>query len=441
MALLIVIRQGHWLIPILIGTVFIISFIVRMRVEISVRQLNRDMTTDGRMADYLKNTMWTPQAMRELKLYNSLPYLISKWGDRIRRQNQLRFGMRRNEIKIGSILTLLQVSIVIVSLWLMIISSIEGRLSIGEVIVVFLAMLTVNGMAMQLSWPISKLYIQSYKIAELVEFLYSDHNEEDQPAKRDEEINQIGMIKLENVSYQYPSNKKWVLKDINLIIKQGETLALVGENGAGKSTLIKLILGFYKPTRGRILIDGKDLNDIDKQSYQKKISAVFQDFVRYNLSIRENITLGNIDKMMDDTRIRDVLCIINAEDILGGNENVDQLLGRLNEGGRDLSGGQWQKIAMCRALYRDYDLIILDEPTASIDPSAEVEVFNKFMKLSDGFTCIFISHRLGWAKHADRIVVLHQGAIIEQGNHLELMKNERSYSEMFKLQASWYSQT
>jgi ATP-binding cassette subfamily B protein len=216
-------------------------------------------------------------------------------------------------------------------------------------------------------------------------------------------------------------------------------LALVGENGAGKTTLVKLLARLYDPDEGRILLDGRDLRDYDLDDLRANMGVIFQDFVRYNLSAGENIGVGLVEAMTDDARIRDAARRGMADEVINALPNgYDQLIGRRFKQGVDLSGGQWQKIAIARAYMRDAQVMILDEPTAALDARSEFEVFQRFKELSDNRTAVLISHRFSSVRMADRILVLAGGRIEASGTHAELMTQGGRYAELFELQAAGY---
>jgi ATP-binding cassette subfamily B protein len=246
-------------------------------------------------------------------------------------------------------------------------------------------------------------------------------------------------IQVERLSYAYPSRQDYVLQDISFHVKTGQTVAIVGENGAGKTTLVKCLLGLYRSYDGEIRYDGLEVRRISPESMYQHMSAIFQDFGRYQMTAKENIGFGRVERM-------DNLGDLQAAAVASGVEEVirrladgyDTELGPMFEGGQELSYGQWQKMALVRALFRDGDLIVLDEPTASMYPIAEAEVFEQFSQLAAGRTAILISHRLGSCKHADHILVLEAGRLIEQGTHDELIHLHGKYATMFMTQAKWY---
>lgn len=246
-------------------------------------------------------------------------------------------------------------------------------------------------------------------------------------------------IEFENVTFSYPNGHIPVFNNLSFKLVKGEKLALVGENGSGKTTLIKLLLRLYEPTSGRILLDGTDIRHFNKEEYQKLFGAIFQDFVKYYLTTRVNIAVGNIDKVYDDERIVQAAELSLADEVVKDLLNgYDQELGRRFKKGAELSGGQWQKIALARAYMSEAPVIILDEPTSALDARAEYEVFQRFIGLTKGRTSIIISHRFSTVRMADRILVLKDGEVLELGTHEELMEKGELYSELFELQAEGY---
>ena len=244
---------------------------------------------------------------------------------------------------------------------------------------------------------------------------------------------------FENVGFRYPQMKQWVLRDVSFTLHPGEKLALVGENGAGKTTLVKLLTRLYDPVEGRIMLDGHDLRKYNLDGLRDAVGVIFQDYVKYHLTATENIAVGLIDERNNQTRIKEAARQSLADKVIENLPNgYQQMIGRWFKQGTNLSGGEWQKIAIARAYMRDAQLLILDEPTASLDARAENEVFRRFVELTFDKCAVLISHRFSTVRMADRIVVLHEGKLLEHGTHDELLAVGGRYSELFQMQAAGY---
>ena len=278
------------------------------------------------------------------------------------------------------------------------------------------------------------LYIQN-----LFEFLDMKTKEKDGkmlPFKKD-----FQTIEFRNVWFKYPESERYILKDISFTLEAEHCYAIVGLNGSGKTTLIKLLLKLYIPDKGDIFIDGINLKDIDTEDYQKNMGAVFQDFVKYPLTVYENIGCGNIEEIHNHTRIYEAAKKSGADQFIPNlPDKYNTLLHREWSGGVQLSLGQWQKIAIGRIFMQDFPIVVLDEPTASLDPKAEYEIYRQFRELMEGRTSILIAHRFSTVKLADKIYVLKNGSIIESGNHEELMQLGGEYAALFNLQAEAYQE-
>jgi ATP-binding cassette subfamily B protein len=246
-------------------------------------------------------------------------------------------------------------------------------------------------------------------------------------------------FEFRNVSFAYPGSNRLVVSNINLHLDAGEKIALIGQNGAGKTTLVKLLARLYDPIEGRILLDGVDLREYDVEDLRREIGVIFQDYLRYDMAVRENIGFGKLEALTDHERIAAAAHKSLAQPIIDRLPNgYDQMVGLRFEGGVDLSGGEWQKMALARAYMRDAQLLILDEPTATLDARAEYEVFQRFADLTRGRMAVLISHRFSTVRMANRILVLADGAIEEQGTHSQLVALGGHYAELFELQAAGY---
>jgi ATP-binding cassette subfamily B protein len=244
---------------------------------------------------------------------------------------------------------------------------------------------------------------------------------------------------FEDVGFRYPGADRWAVRHLSFTLQAGETLALVGENGAGKTTLVKLLTRLYDPDEGRITLEGRDLRDYDLEALRGAMGVIFQDFVRYNLTAGDNIAVGRIAARDDHARIARAASSSLADAVIEGlPQGYDQMIGKRFRNGVELSGGEWQKVAIARAYMRDAEVLVLDEPTAALDARSEFEVFQRFKELSAGKTAVLISHRFSSVRMADRILVLSGGRVEASGTHAELLAQQGRYADLFELQAAGY---
>lgn len=388
-----------------------------------------------RLRDYLWSLLISKDSLKEARVFGFGDYLKDRWADCKRELQDEEWAFTRKHALIQLAVDCSKSAGLGAGLLLLVWLMTKDALEVGAFGAAFASLQVVqssfNSFLVQLSLASEKVPF----VADLFRFLGT----EETGSTGSLVFSQLRSgIEVDGVSFAYPGTDKTVLKDINLKIRQGETVALVGLNGAGKTTLAKLILGLYKPTKGRIKYDGIDLTEYDMKAVYKRASAVFQDYMRYQLTLRENIGFGSIDEIDDDSRIMEAIEQVELEDVLKKlPSGLQSQLGR-EFGGAELSGGEWQKVAIARGIIRRGDIVVLDEPTASLDPVTESEVFRKFAGLAKGRTAILISHRVSSARLADRIVVLEEGRIVETGSHEELMERRGRYHELFSLQAQWY---
>lgn len=289
-----------------------------------------------------------------------------------------------------------------------------------------------------LLWGVSELYENNLFVSNLFEFLdVAPHQLASGKLPVPERL-QSG-IEFRNVSFRYPGTSEMVLQDLNLFLKAGECVALVGHNGAGKTTLVKLLTRLYEPTAGQIFLDGVPLEEYDTLDIRRHMSVIFQDFVRYELAVRENVGFGYIEEVNNEERIRLATAQSGATSLIEElPQKYETTLGRMFEKGHELSLGQWQKIALARAFMRRAPVVVLDEPTASIDAESETEIFSRLREIAAGATTLLIAHRFSTVRMADRIIVIKQGKIIEDGTHQELLAADGTYAHLFRLQAAGY---
>lgn len=318
-------------------------------------------------------------------------------------------------------------------LWLLIDALVAGEIGVGAFAAVFTALRDFFDNMDSLVWDLTRGLSQSAgKASNTLRFLdyEEEHGEPFEP--------QNGEIVLENVSFAYPDREENAVDSVSLTIREGETVAIVGENGAGKSTLVRLLTGLYPPSEGKVTVGGVDTAVADPGGIRKHFSAVFQQYGKYKFNLRENIAIGSGD-LADTHGNAEAACEKAGIDLSSEAypEGIETNLAK-EFGGVDLSGGQWQRVAIARGLYRQHDIILLDEPTAAIDPLEESRLYANFAEISKGKTAVLVTHRLGSARIADRIVVMEKGKITEVGSHDELIAKNGTYAEMFAAQAEWY---
>ena len=316
---------------------------------------------------------------------------------------------------------------------------IEGTISPGAVVLVVGAFTSVSGTLGNISSTFVAVDQHTTFLDDYFSFLAIKTLLPVPSAPRSIPEDSIDEIEFDNVGFTYPGGTEPALTGLNLHIRKGELMALVGENGAGKSTLIKLLLRFYDVEQGSVKIGGIDVKEMDPQELRNRIGVLFQDYANYELSVRENVLMGRPNGVTDDTKVIKALQDSRSEWLVNKMANgLDSKVGRLFEGGHDLSGGEWQRLALARIMYRNADIWILDEPTSSLDPEAEAAIFAELKENLKGRIGIVISHRFSTVRIADRIAVIDDGRVTELGTHEELIAAGKRYAELFELQASGY---
>jgi ATP-binding cassette subfamily B protein len=388
---------------------------------------------------YYTMLLTNSQFFKEIKLFNLGRLLLDRYRktfSQFMRENRS-LALRRNAANVG--LQLLGQVGYYGAYLLVILQTLSGRLTLGDLTLYSAVLVQAPMIAQMLMQSVSNLYEQNLFIGNLFTFLGLRPGipSGGQPAPETIRHN----IEFHHVNFRYPGAADDALHDLCLTIRPGEKIALVGENGAGKTTLVKLLTRLYDPTSGHITLDSVDLRTLDPASLQARIGVIFQDFVEYHFTARENIGFGQVEALNDMARIEAAAKKSGADEFLSTLPlGYETMLGRWfgDDAGHDLSIGQWQKVALARAFMRDAPLLILDEPTASLDARAEYEIFKRFRELAAERTAILISHRFSTVRIADRIIVLDKGRIVEQGSHEELLALNGKYAALFNLQAEGY---
>jgi len=400
----------------------------------------RDTQPRLRRAGLFGSLLTDTAAALELRLFDLSDFLLGRWRADTTAQNREQLQLLRGQQPGLGIATLCRLIAFGLAFLTVALTLAHGRAGIGDVTLVVEAIPAVQGLIASILNGAAGISQSGQYAAETSAFFTT--------AQADASAGSLafprplqGGIRFEHVAFIYPETEQPALVDCNLFIPAGESLAIVGRNGAGKTTLIKLLLGIYRPTGGRITIDGHDLQAYDPEDFRSQLAAVFQDHTRFNLTLRENVAFGNLARMHDDAALRRVLAQVGLDpDAPALPHGLDTVLSKEYQDGTDLSGGQWQRIAIARALLRPAQVMVLDEPTAALDPLAEVEIFRHFRDLAEGRTTLLISHRLGVARLADRIAVLSGGHVVEEGTHGALMDAGGDYATMFRTQARAYAE-
>ena len=402
-------------------------------------------TPERRQLDYLRYIAASDVSAKELKLFGLSDFLVGRYGRLAQEFYEANKSLSVRRSLVSSLLaavgTLGYYAAYAVIIYLTVVGhrSPAGVFTIGVLTFLAGSFRQSRDLIQRVLLSLSQIFEQSLYLDDLFSFLALEPRIRPSAGAR-QVPNPIGQgFTFENVGFRYPGAEQWAVRGLDFTLAPGERLALVGENGAGKTTLVKLLARLYDPTEGRILLDGVDLREYDLDSLRRNVGVIFQDFVRYDLLLRENIAVGNIGRLDDEPRIEGAAARSLADTVasrLPG--RYGQMLGRRFEGGVDLSGGEWQKVALARAYMREAQLLILDEPTAALDARAEYQVFLRFSELTQGRMAVIISHRFSTVRMADRILVLRGGELVEQGTHEELLALGGLYSELFQLQAAGY---
>ena len=400
---------------------------------------NFRQTPVRRQLDYLRVLGGSREAAKELKLFGLRKFLIDRFtrlSDQIYDEN---VSLARRRLAAGAGLSVIGTAGYYAAYVLVIWRTVIGQLTIGSLTFLSGAILQASSNIQQIFSTLSSIADQALFLTDLLAFFGMEPTIRSKPNALPAPRPIRRGFEFRNVSFRYPGGSRLVLENLNLELRPAERVALIGENGQGKTTIVKLMTRLYDPVEGQILLDGVDLREYDLEDLYREIGVIFQDFMRYEMTARENIAVGKIDAADDSSLLKTAAQKAMADEVIRRlPAEYDQMLGRRFDGGVDLSGGEWQKVALARAYLRDAQVLILDEPTAALDARSEYEVFRRFAELTAGKLALFISHRFSTVRMADRIIVLDAGKVVEDGNHEELCRLGGIYSEMFELQAASY---
>lgn len=427
--------------PLVLIVVSLPGFVVSMRFRKKMVSYMRWHSKERRQMDYYNNLVTDKDLAKEVRLFSLAETFIGKFKTVFAKYYR---GFKRLVVRewvFNLLFNLLVVGVILIIQLPLAFKILAGELQIGDFSLYSSAVNNIYYSVAQILALAIGIYEGTLFIDNMITFMEQEPKivpslAEPRPAGK----NRPHTIEFRNVSFSYPSSAKKVLDGVNVTIRPGETAVLVGLNGAGKTTFLKLLTRLYDPTEGQILLDGYDIREYSVESLHSLFGIIFQDFGKFAFSVKENIAFGQIDKMPDMAEIQKAAQSSSADAFIAKlSDGYDTPLMRyFEEEGTELSVGQWQKLAVARAFYRDSDILILDEPTASLDAIAEQEIFDQFDRLRGNKTTVFVSHRLSSATMADHIIVLENGRVVEQGNHDALMAAGGKYAELFNVQASRY---
>ena len=430
--------------------------IAEMRFSKATFRLRNWRSPDSRRLIYLEYVLANDEHAKEVKLFGLGPMFLGRYKELAERFHAEDSKLATRRSVVTTLLALLATCAFYGAYGAMAILAATKRLTLGNMTMYVLAFRSGQSAFQSILSGIGSIYEHNLYMSNLFAYLDGTVAAEDEaktalpllPEKTEEKADdgaprELG-IRLENVSFRYPGqakDDKWVLRNVDLFIPRGQSVALVGQNGAGKTTLVKLVTRLYEPTEGRVLLDGKDLRAWDRKELLARFGVVFQDFNQYQLKLRENVGVGSIEHLDEVKRIERAVEQGGAESLVSGMASgLETPLGRWFQDGVELSGGQWQKVALARGFMREQaDILVLDEPTAALDAEAEHAVFDRFKHLAKGRTTLIISHRFPTVRMADRILVLEKGAILEDGTHDQLVAANKTYAHLYNMQAQGYA--
>jgi len=429
----------HYILVVLALVAALLSLALERRVTARLYEFFYKETPEEREREYLGDLLVQARNTKEIRAYVLADYLLGRHRDRSEELYRLREQMYRSGTRVSMMTGLVTGTALALAYMFVAFEGVAGSIDPGGVVLVIGAFSAVSGTLGQISSTFVSVDQHTTFLDDFFSFLSIDPLVPVPSPARPVPASLAAGIEFDDVSFTYPGGTEPAVRGLNLHIRSGELIALVGENGAGKSTLVKLLLRFYDVDGGAVRVGGADLRELVPGELRNRIGVLFQDYASYELTVRENVAMGRPGGEIDDTKVLNALRDSRSEWLVKKMPSgLDSKVGRLFEGGHDLSGGEWQRLALARIMYRNADIWILDEPTSSLDPEAEVAIFSELKAMLKGRIGIVISHRFSTVRIADRIAVIADGKVSELGSHEELLKAGGRYAQLFDLQAAGY---
>ena len=432
-----------WKLPIaIVGSMVptLVAVIVSKKMQYQVHQ---GLVEERRRRDYLKSLFQSKGTVKELRIFKAFNFYINIWNkkDKMLYQEDIKVTKYENKMRVYAIMVA-KFFVCAVMVWLISLIN-TGEITVGSFVSLTSAIALLSSSFGIIASNIAQLYQNNkyieafYKIIDIIPDEKKCISEEKR--REEKKIGTFESLKFSNVSFCYPSSQKNNISDISFEIKRGDKVAIIGHNGSGKTTLVNLMMGLYHSYEGQIYVNDLELSEEEYvNDYQSKLACVFQDFNRYEMTIRENVAIANVSEIDKDDKIRTVLRKMKLEKL--SMENLDCMLSSFYEGGIDLSGGEWQKVALARADYRNAELLMFDEPTSALDPESEIKFYNTVLDLVDNKTFVIVSHRMAVTKYCNKIFVMENGKITESGSHDELIAKRGIYYDMYRKQIETYDE-
>ncbi len=429
----------HYLLVVLALVAALVSLALERKVTARLYEFFYKETPEEREREYLGDLLVQPRNTKEIRAYVLADYLLARHRDRSEELYRLREQMYQSGTRVSMLTGLVTGTALALAYMFVAFQGVAGAIDPGGVVLVIGAFSAVSSTLAQISSTFVSVDQHTTFLEDYFSFLSIDRLVPVPSPARAVPSSMAAGIEFDDVAFTYPGGTEPAVEGLNLHIRSGELIALVGENGAGKSTLVKLLLRFYDVGRGAVRVGGADLRELNPGELRNRIGVLFQDYASYELTVRENVAMGRPGGEVDDVRVLNALRDSRSEWLVKKMPSgLDSKVGRLFEGGHDLSGGEWQRLALARIMYRNADIWILDEPTSSLDPEAEAAIFSELKAMLKGRIGIVISHRFSTVRIADRIAVIADGKVSELGSHEELLAAGGRYAQLFELQAAGY---